>query len=65
MVWVIHITLRGNQVRLRLPPQAAPAEGPAAPLHQSREAHHIWSKDRPAFYPRRSRRQAMAAGVSR
>jgi hypothetical protein len=27
MVWVIHITLRGNQVRLRLPPQAAPGGG--------------------------------------
>jgi hypothetical protein len=37
-------TLSGNQVRLRLPPQAArtvgPPEGAAAPLNQSREAHH-------------------------
>ena len=38
------ITLRGNQARLRLPPQAAPAggrpEGADAPMNQSREAHH-------------------------
>jgi hypothetical protein len=36
-------TLRGCQVRLRLPPQAAPAEGRPegadAPMNQSREAH--------------------------
>jgi hypothetical protein len=39
-----NITLRGDQVRLRLPPEAAMAEGPpknpAAPMDQSREAHH-------------------------
>jgi hypothetical protein len=33
-----------NQVRLRLPPKAAPAEGRPkgadAPMNQSREAHH-------------------------
>jgi hypothetical protein len=37
-------TVRGNQVRLRLPPKAALAEGQpkgaAAPMNQSREAHH-------------------------
>jgi hypothetical protein len=39
-----HTTLRGRQVRLRLPPKAATAEGRPqgadAPLNQSREAHH-------------------------
>jgi hypothetical protein len=37
------ITLRGNQVRLMLPPQAADrrsAQGADAPINQSREAHH-------------------------
>jgi hypothetical protein len=38
------ITLGGNQGRPGMPPQAAPAEGrpegAAAPMHQSREAHH-------------------------
>ena len=38
-------TLRGYQLRLRLPPKAAPAvhrpEGADAPMHQSREAHHL------------------------
>jgi hypothetical protein len=37
-------TLSGNEIRLRLPPQAArtvgPPEGADAPLHQSLEAHH-------------------------
>jgi hypothetical protein len=40
---LIDITLGGNQVRLRLPPKAAPAEGRPKnadrPLNQSREAH--------------------------
>jgi hypothetical protein len=38
------ITVGGDQVRLRLPPKAAPAEGLPrggdASMHQSREAHH-------------------------
>ena len=37
-------TVSSNQVRLRLPPEAARTEGSpegaAAPMHQSREAHH-------------------------
>jgi hypothetical protein len=37
-------TMRGNQGRLRLPPQAVRTEGPPkgadAPMNQSREAHH-------------------------
>jgi hypothetical protein len=40
---LIGTTLRGNQVRLRLPPEAAAAQGrpkgAAAPMNQSREAH--------------------------
>ena len=32
-------TLGANRVRLRFPPQAAPAQGANAPMDQSREAH--------------------------
>jgi hypothetical protein len=39
-----HITLGGRQGRVRLPPQAVPAEGRPegadAPINQSRQAHH-------------------------
>jgi hypothetical protein len=44
MNWSCQTTLGGNQVGVRLPPQAAPTvgrpEGVDAPMHQSREAHH-------------------------
>jgi hypothetical protein len=40
----IGTTLSRNQARLKLPPKAAPTkgrpEGAAAPMNQSREAHH-------------------------
>jgi hypothetical protein len=44
MAGLSRVTLRGNQVRLRLPPQAARTVGPpgdaGAPMNQSREADY-------------------------
>ena len=57
-------TLGANRVRLRLPPQAAPAEGRPegadAPLNQSCEAHH---PARPLHSPEGGRQLLIARQV--